>query len=78
MAQNFRVGATGLLTLTAKCYVSLGRWADAARTAGQLLSKSPPDRAWDKGMPHRFGVAIGAKAAMEMGDNDKAGLARSP
>jgi len=50
----------------------MGRWADAARAAGQVLSSSPPDGAWDKGQPHRFAVDIGAKAAMEMGDNDKA------
>jgi len=58
--------------LGAKCQAQLGHWADTVRSCGQVLQKIPNGANWDRGQPHRFAVALGAKAAMEQGDNDKA------
>jgi len=63
---------SSLLLLSSKCYLERGRFADASRGAALLLQRLPPGSSWERGTPARLAVSLGAKAAMELGDVEKA------
>jgi tetratricopeptide (TPR) repeat protein len=61
-----------LLLMRARCFQQRAQWADVVRTAGTLLQKVDSRGAWVRGQPRMMVVTLGATAAMEMGDGEKA------
>jgi len=61
-----------LLLMRARCFQQRGQWADVVRTSGTLLQKVDARGSWTRGQPRMMAVTLGASAAMEMGDGDKA------
>ena len=65
-----------LYLMRARCFAQLGRWPEAARTAGTWLtwaaSSSAVSGRWQRGTPRMLLATIGAAAALEAGDTEKA------
>jgi len=61
-----------LLLMRARCFQQRGQWADVVRTTGTLLQKVDARGSWVRGQPRMMAVTVGATAAMEMGDGEKA------
>ena len=65
-------GNTRVLLLEARCQQQLGRHANAQRGAARVLEVSGSYGAWSRGEPRMMAVALGANAAMELGNSGKA------
>ena len=61
-----------LLLMRARCFQQRGAWADVVRATGTLLQRVDARGSWLRGQPRMMAVTLGASAAMEMGDGEKA------
>jgi len=61
-----------ILLMRARCFQQRGQWADAVRATGTLLQKVDARGSWLRGQPRMMAVTLGASAAMELGDGEKA------
>lgn len=60
------------LLMEARCYQQLGRYANAQRSAARVLESAASYGSWQRGEPRMMAVTLGADAAMEQGNSDKA------
>lgn len=61
-----------LMLMRARCYQQLGKWSACAREVGYLIPRLASYTAWKRGQPRMMAVRLGAQAAMELGQVDKA------
>jgi tetratricopeptide (TPR) repeat protein len=66
-----RANARGVL-MEARCFQQLGRFANAQRAAARVLEAAASYGSWQRGEPRMMAVKLGADAAMEQGNSDKA------
>eukprot|EP01051_Picozoa_sp_SAG22_P005618 SAG22_NODE_338_length_12038_cov_24.655583_5_plen_462_part_00 len=60
------------MLMEARCYQQLGRYANAQRAAARVLEVGASYGSWQRGEPRMMAVTLGADAAMEQGNSDKA------
>ena len=60
------------MLMEARCYQQLGRYANAQRSAARVMEAAASYGSWQRGEPRMMAVTLGADAAMEQGNSDKA------
>ena len=58
--------------IEARCHEILGDFRSALSAAGHLVQKSASHETWKPGSPRMMAVTLGANAAMQLGQSDKA------
>lgn len=61
-----------LLLLEARCHQQLGAHANAHRAAARVVEVAASYASWQRGEPRMMAVNVGANAAMELGNSEKA------
>jgi tetratricopeptide (TPR) repeat protein len=58
--------------MQARCHQQLGRHSNAQRAAARVIESAAGYGSWKRGEPRMMAVNLGANAAMELGNSEKA------